>query len=351
MIIGIVYHASYSQELDYISKTYSNIILYLIFVGLAMIIAGSVGLYCIFRKSYPVLIVYLAFVALLVALHIILGVLAFSSKAVVDEGTDRAFKKGYNSYFSDSRSKSFMDWSQQKFECCGETGPTDYQIGTHSTASPANATTTAASTTARAASTTTTVTNATTISANTTTTAASATTTTAANTTTTAASTTTTAANTTTVAANTTTTTASTTTTAADTTTTAASATTTAASTTPAAVSTTTSPVNVSVGTLPPVTTNTPEPVFAGNGDSSFLNKRGLPQTCCKKTSADMPCKLRPNDIFKQGCYKKIVCFIKSLLNAIGISAFCFMALEIIGFIAAALDARRVKKEDSYIQL
>ncbi|XP_065655591.1 23 kDa integral membrane protein [Hydra vulgaris] len=129
IIVGGIIKNNYGDYFSYADNKFTTAPIFIIAVGVIVFVIGFLGCCGAIKENYCMVMVFSVLLGLIFILEIVAGILGFIYKNKVQDyaigGLNRAVKDYENE--DEPGASELLDWAQQKFECCGTKGPSDYK--------------------------------------------------------------------------------------------------------------------------------------------------------------------------------------------------------------------------------
>jgi CD63 antigen len=141
IVVGAVIKEKYGDYFSYADSKFATTPIFLIVVGVIVAIIGFLGCCGAIKENYCMVTTFAVLLGIVFILEIVAGILGFVYRKQVEESSKDALKRALDDYMSDDQpgASDLLDWAQQKFACCGNDGPEDYnRYGNNGTCGPNN---------------------------------------------------------------------------------------------------------------------------------------------------------------------------------------------------------------------
>lgn len=118
IIIGAVIRDKYGNYFSYADNSFANVPVFLIVVGVIVFCVGFLGCCGAIKENYCMVTTFAVLLGIIFILEIVAGAVGFAYKSKVEEKATKGLDRAKDKYKEEPGAKSFLDWAQQKFECC-----------------------------------------------------------------------------------------------------------------------------------------------------------------------------------------------------------------------------------------
>jgi len=125
IIIGAIVRDKYGDKFAELSDQFANAPVLIIVVGVIVFVIGFLGCCGAVKENYCMVTTFAVLLALIFILEIVAGALGFAYRGKVQTIAEEQTTKEVQNYNKNGES-ILLQWAQQKLECCGRVGPTDY---------------------------------------------------------------------------------------------------------------------------------------------------------------------------------------------------------------------------------
>lgn len=133
IIVGSIIKSKYGDYLSYgdDGSKFVSVSVFIIIVGVIVFVIGFLGCCGAVRDSYCMITTFAILLGIIFILEIVAGALGFAYRKKVEDQVEKSLKDAVNKYENTDQpgAKELLDWAQQKFECCGVDGASDYTTG------------------------------------------------------------------------------------------------------------------------------------------------------------------------------------------------------------------------------
>jgi len=130
IIVGAIIRDKYGSYFSYAVKgddhKFTSVPIFIIVVGVIVFVIGFLGCCGAAKENYCMMTTFAILLALIFILEIVAGALGFAYKKQVKAVAEKALTRAVENYKKEEGAKKFLDFVQQKIECCGKAGAADY---------------------------------------------------------------------------------------------------------------------------------------------------------------------------------------------------------------------------------
>jgi len=130
IIVGGIISHNYGDYLSFADKKFATAATFIIIVGVIVFIIGFLGCCGAIKENYCMVTTFAVLLGIIFVLEVVAGILGFVYRGKVKKAATDALNRAVEKYPDEKGAKKMIDWAQQRFECCGNQGPTDYKNGT-----------------------------------------------------------------------------------------------------------------------------------------------------------------------------------------------------------------------------
>ena len=129
IIVGGIIKNNYGDYFSYANNKFATAPVLIIAVGVIVFIIGFLGCCGAIKENYCMVMVFSILLGFIFVLEIVAGILGFIYKNKVKEYTAETFNNAVKDYenANEPGAQDILDWAQQKFQCCGNNGTSDYK--------------------------------------------------------------------------------------------------------------------------------------------------------------------------------------------------------------------------------
>lgn len=130
IIIGAIVKSKYGDYLSYgdDGSKFTSVSVFVIIVGVIVFVIGFLGCCGAIRENYCMVSTFAVLLGIIFILEIVAGALGFAYRKKVENHVNDSLKDAVSKYDNKDQpgAKDLLDWSQQRFDCCGIDGASDY---------------------------------------------------------------------------------------------------------------------------------------------------------------------------------------------------------------------------------
>jgi len=130
IIIGSYIKANYGDYLSYgeNGSKFASVSVFIIIVGVIVFIIGFLGCCGAVKENYCMVTTFAILLGIIFILEIVAGALGFAYRKKVESHVTDSLKDAVSKYHNKDQpgAKQLLDWAQQRFDCCGIDGASDY---------------------------------------------------------------------------------------------------------------------------------------------------------------------------------------------------------------------------------
>jgi len=136
IIIGSYIKSKYGDYLSYgeESSKFASVSVFIIIVGVIVFVIGFLGCCGAIKENYCMITTFAVLLGIIFILEIVAGALGFAYRKKVEAEVGKSLDDAVSKYFNSNQpgAKELLDWAQQKFECCGRNGSSEYSTSSSS---------------------------------------------------------------------------------------------------------------------------------------------------------------------------------------------------------------------------
>lgn len=126
IIVGGIISHNYGDYLSFADKKFATAATFIIIVGVIVFIIGFLGCCGAIKENYCMVTTFAVLLGIIFVLEIVAGILGFVYRSKVKDAATEALTRAVDNYKTEEGARKMIDWAQQRFECCGNTGAADY---------------------------------------------------------------------------------------------------------------------------------------------------------------------------------------------------------------------------------
>ena len=128
IIVGTKIHSQSGEYFSYADNNFATAEFFIIIVGLVVFIIGFLGCCGAVKENYCMITAFSVLLSIVFILEIAAGILGYMYRDQARAAATVALKKAMDHYDTEEGAKKLLNWAQGMFRCCGNIGPTDYDV-------------------------------------------------------------------------------------------------------------------------------------------------------------------------------------------------------------------------------